>query len=528
MRSLVTMALLAATIGAGCGDRPASWSALPDGHAPLATRGALALVDSPAERVLMLPVEGDLDISPVAIPLGKNIPTDGAAVTADGARLVILSRGDTPRRNASDQGPRLHLIEGGTSPALTEVYDLPDALSGLTLDPAGRFAIVRASDSDESFVSDPNELSVIDLSRPPSASNPATLSLRSTGGSIARLDFTASLELATGNKRLLIVQSDRDVSVLDLAAPVGSQVSIKLTGGTDRLRPAGVAVSDGEPGKNDDARLAIRLETDPNVILVDLLPPDSDPAAKNAAFRPLPNIVGVGGTASDLAFLQTDGGLRLGALVPSQHKLSLIEPTTGIVTDLDLGRPFSRISVVTSDTKGAASDGDTALLWSTQEPSIALLSLGQSVGKPYRSVESLPLPEAIGEVLTVPAPFQTRRLLTSTSGQTFYVLDLADRSITPLQSTGARLSLSPGGQRAWAFRAGQDQLAAIDLGTGHPLNLTLDRSIASVFEINRRDGGTALLAFHEGGTGGLTILDAAAPSLLHERRHESLLLEALP
>jgi DNA-binding beta-propeller fold protein YncE len=528
MRRLAWLALLGAVVSPGCGDRPSAWDAVPDGSAPLATRGALALVDSNAHRVLMLPVEGDLDISPVAIPIGRNVAPGGAAVTTDGSRLVVLSRGDTPRRNASDQGPRLQLIDGGTSPTLTATYDLPDALSGLTLDPASRFAVVRASDADASFVTDPNELSVIDLSLPPSLSNPATLSLRSTGGKIERLDFTEPLELATGTKRLLIVQSDRDVSVLDLGAPVGSQIAIKLTGGTDQLRPAGVAVSDGEPGQNDDARLAIRLATDPNVVLVDLLPPGDDPAAKNAAFRPLPNVVGVGATVSDLAFLRTDGGLRVGALVPSQHKLSLIEPATGIVTDLDLGAIFTRLSVVTSDTPGAAGTGDTALLWSDISPTIAFLSLGQSVGKPYRSVEALPLPEPISEVLAVPAPFQSRRLLTSATGRNFYVLDLADRSITPLQSTGAQLFLSPSGQRAWAFQSGEDQLAAIDLATGHPQNLVLDRSIAGLFEVTRRDGGSALVAYHAGGTGGLTILDAAAPSLLHERRHESILLEALP
>ncbi|MCS6899809.1 MAG: hypothetical protein RMJ98_09205, partial [Myxococcales bacterium] len=331
----VAFAVILGGLAIGCGERDPVWDTFL-GDAPiLALRDAAVVVDGTAERALVLQAEADLTLSASSIPLGRNIPVGGAAVTTDQGRLVVLSRGDVPRRTAKDQGPALHVL-GGSPPTLQQRYALSDPLSSLTLDPLGRYAVVSASGGDTSFVSNPNELIITDLTRPPADNNPAALTLRSFGGRPQRLDFTPPLELPSGTQRLLVAQTDRDIAILDLADPTRFEITVRLTSGTTRLEPAGLAVSDGEPGKNDDARLAIRLARDPDVVLVDLLTPTDDAAASGAPFRPVPNIVGVGGVATDLAFVRTDGGLRLAALVPSTRSLVLIEPTTGTTSALSL------------------------------------------------------------------------------------------------------------------------------------------------------------------------------------------------
>jgi hypothetical protein len=511
-------------LAAGCGEREDVWDTSASGARILALKSAAVVVDGEAERVLVLQAEADLSLAASSVPVGKNIPPQGAAATPDQERLAVLCRGDVPRRTAKDQGPALFLL-GGAPPALQARYELSDPLSTLTMDPASRYAVVSASSDDSSFVSNPNELIIADLSRPPGAGNPVALTLRSFGGRPQRLDFTPPLELPSGTRRLLVAQTDRDVALLDLEDPSRSEITVRLTSGTTRLEPAGLAVSDGDPGNNSDARLAIRLARDPDVVIVDLLSPTGEAAASGAPFRPVPNIVGVGGVATDLAFVRTDGGLRLAAVVPSTQSIVLVEPATGTTASLPLSTAFNRITLVTAEAQTA---DETALLWSTSQNAIGFLSLGKTSGKPYKSVEELPLQEAIRAVLPVPAPFAHRKILVSASGSSFYVLDLLTRSLAPLASKGAQLSVAPDGRRAWAFNTGRKDLAAIDLESAHPQNLLLPYNVLGVADIERRDGGRALLAFHRVGGLSATLFDAAAPSLLTSREAAALSVEALP
>lgn len=524
-RSHLSLGALTALLGLACGEQAPVWTQPLPGDAPLlALQSAAVVIDATAERALVLQAEADLSLSTSSAPLGRNIPPSGVAVTPDRSQVVVLSRGDVPRRTPRDQGPALHLL-GGDPPAVQRRYELSDPLSTLTLDPASRYAVLSASSNDSSFVSNPNELIIADLTEAPSATNPISFTLRSFGGRPQRLDFTAPLELPTGPRRLLVAQTDRDIALLDLEDPTRSEITVRLTSGTTRLRPAGIAVSDGEPGNSQDARIAIRLAEDPDVVIVDLLAPTGDAAASNAPFRPVPNIVGVGGIASDLAFVRTDGGLRLAALVPSTRAVVLIDPATGTTSSLKLSLSFDRITLVTQEAQQA---DETALLWSTIEGAVGFLNLGKTTGKPYKSVEELPLAEPIGAVLPVPAPFAHRKILVSRSGTSFYVLDLLTRALAPLSASGAQLSVSPDGQRAWAFQPTRSDLAAIELDRVHPKNLLLPYRVAGVADITRRDGGRALIAFHRVGGLTATILDATAPSLFTSREQAALSLEELP
>ncbi len=294
-----------------------------------------------------------------------------------------------------------------------------------------------------------------------------------------------------------------------------------------KVTPAQVVVTDGDPERNDDARLAIRIAGDPSVILVDL--PSTPPGeAETSAhdFRPTPNVVLASGPPSDITFVNTDGGLRLAALVPSKSALSLIDPQTGIAADVALGAPFDRLSLVTGIVGGTASGADVALLWSRQSPFIGFVALGSTVGKPYKSVERLELEQPISEVIDVPKPNDRLKILAAADGRSFFVLDLLARTAAPILSSGYGLdvSLSPDGQRAWLFAPSQQNLASLDLVTLHPRNLALGGLLSQAFDVRRADGGRALIAVHPGGTVGLTVLDAQNPSLETAVQYHGVLL----
>lgn len=527
--SIVIAVAAAALAVAGCDSEPDVWDTLVESPVrALGLSGSVALIDPTAERVMMLAVEEDLTLAPTSIYIGPGFVA--AAKTPDDDRLLVLSRGVVPRLEAIDEGPTLRVLRGDTEPGLVATYPLSDPLSGLAVDPAGQLAVVHPDETDVAFVQNPNELSVVDLSRPPGAENPTPITLRSFGGRPQGFTFTDPLGLPGGTRRLLVVQTDRDVALLDLANLSIPEITIRLTSDATPRRPTGITVSDGAPDRDDDARIAVRTESEPEVIVVDLaaVPPE-DVGTTPQTFRALPNVVYVGGIPSDIAFVATDGGLRLAALVPSAQTLALIDPSTGSIDAIDVGAPFERISVVTDEVGATGTGSDVALLWSTSSPQVALAALGGAVGTPYRAIERLDLATPVAAVTSVAAPNQRLRVLTGTQGDEFVVLDLLARTASPLvASTGATLDASPDGQRAWLTSPDQAAIAQVDLTSLHPQNFALSHGAFAALDVNRRGGGRAVLAIHDIGAGSLTVLDALRPSLTTAREYAGVLLGDLP
>lgn len=530
MQKLWAVAALggAAIFAAACGERGEAWemNVANNPFVAFGLRGAAAIVDHPAERTLLLPAEGDLSLTPVSVPIGRGFAA--ARTTADLEKLVVLCRGDVPRRTADDQGPALYIMTGGTSPGSAGHYNLSDPMSGLEIDPLSEFAVVYPSADDTSFVTNPNELVLIKLNEPQAA--PIPISLRSFGGRPQGFTFTSTLNVPGGARRLLVVQTDRDVALVDLSAPEKPEITVKLTGGPEALEPSGLAVSDGDPGVDSDARVAIRVKDDPNVIVLDLLPvPESKADESPHTFLPVPNIVYVGGTPTDIAFARTDGGLRLAALVPSRNVLTLVDPATGIASDVELGAPFERISIVT-DIVGATTEGsDVALLWSTASPNVAFVELGVTIGKPYKSVERIELAQPVASVRDVPEPNNHLKILASSGGTNFVVLNLLARTAAPIvASVGGTVAIpSPDGTRAWMLAEYQSSIAQLDLASNHPRNVVLSYPVRNVFDIERKDGGRAVIALHALGTGAVTVLDAKSPSLQNSVEYLGILLGEL-
>lgn len=518
---------LCALFAGACAERGDLWSE-PVSTQPAVAKGltgAAAIVDYNAQRAILFPVESNLELSPVALGIGRSFAA--AEKTPDNDRLLVLCRGDVPRRSADDQGPALYVLEGGTQPKSGPTYPFSDPLSGLAVDPEAQFAVVFASADDISFVTNPNELVLVNLKESPSAKNPLPITLRSFGGRPQGFVFTPELELPGGKKRLLAVNTDRDVALVDLSAPEKPEITVKLTTGAEPLTPADLAVSDGEAGNENDARIAVRIAGDSNVIVMDLLPtPESKAGESPHAFLPVPNIVYVGGTPSDIAFVRTDGGLRLAALVPSAQKLSLVDPVTGVGADVELGAPFEKISIATDVVGTTDGGGDVALLWSTSSANVAFVALGTTVGKPYKSVERLALEQPVSSIVNLPSPNGHLKILRSVDGRGFVVLNLLARTASPLAvaASGTRIVPAPDGGRAWVLSPESSSIARLDLDSLHPKNILLSYVVGDVFDVQRRDGGRAVMALHTDGAMALSVLDAENPSLTNSIEYLGILL----
>lgn len=514
---------------AGCGGRPGVWE---DAPARARTQvvglaNAVALVDDVSHRAVMLLPREDQRLDRVALPVGKGVIRVEAS--PDRRRLFVLASGDVPRRSERDERPSLTVIDSSTSVPSSKRFELAAPRSGLAVDPKSRWiAVYAASDVTTTFVENPNELVLVDLEPPRGADAVVTTTLRSFGGRPKRLTFAPTLTLPEGPRRLLVVESDQDVTLLDLDhqhdAEPRPEITVRLTGGgtSKSLRPAAVAFHDGATDRDDDARIGVRLENDPSVITLELARSTEGPND----FVPKINLTDVGGVPSDLGFVATDGGIRLAALVPSRSSAVLVESETSMTTEVKLPAPYRRLSVITDLVH---SPTDVALLWnaSSSTSGVAFWALGKTAGQPYRSVEVLDLGASITNVLDVPPPRPELKVL-ETGARGLFVLDLAERTAAPLTTLGAaRVLIAPDAERMWAFQPGETLLSSVDLRRLHPMPLVVDRGVQSVHDVARADGGRSLVAIHEKGSYGATVFDARTPDTAYSRLYAGLLLEGL-
>jgi hypothetical protein len=521
---------------AACGDRPDAYDA--PIKSPLPSFGLesdVALVDDGAHRVVLLSPHSGQELDRTSLSVGKNVVRTDAS--PDGKRLFVLSAGDVVRKKDVDEKPSFSVIENGA----VRRYGLEAPHSGLSIDKEGRwvalFAAPTSSGAQATFVENPNEIVLVDLAAPvETAVTPRTI--RSFGGRPQRVSFTPVLNLPGGPRRLLVVETEQDVTLLDLdnltRTPQRPEITVRLTSGASAAvsSPAGVVFDDGDADKADDSRIGVRLVNSSNVVTLTLVPQAADaktddPAMVPNDFRPIVNLTDVGGAPGDVVFVRTDVGIRLAAIVPGNRQAVLVDPATSITTNVDLPDAYSKISLITDVVAGAAGT-DTALLYGPGGAhGVAFWSLGRATGQPYRSVEVVALSTSVDRVDDVPPPRPQLKVLSS-SANAFYVLDLVSRTASPLTTLAApSLVVARDGERLWAFQRGYSNLAQVLLSDLHPTPVPIDRPIDAVYDVARRDGGRALVAVDARGAGGATVLDAVVPDTAQSRSYYGLLLEGL-
>jgi hypothetical protein len=517
---------------AGCGGRPDAWSQPASAPQVVPLASSVALIDTPANRVVSLSVRNAAnDLAITRVPTGRDIVAADPA--PDGSALFVLTAGHRAALGdpLPDELPRLLVIpDVGGGAAAPESIDLglTDPLDGLAIDPEGKWAVVyAASKSGSALVTNPNDLVIVDLTSSPP--RPHHHTLHSFGGRPDGLIFTPALPLAGGDSQLLVVRSQQQLALVVLN-PAGisdtDEVTVFLADATATTSPAPEQVVVDAGGSGQDPQIGIRFTGDTSVMTLQL----GAPASGGGAFKTSVNVSDVGGVPSDIAFVRTDGGLRLAALVPGGARAMLVDPATSITTEVDLPAPYERISLVTRDTGGGATD--LALLWQGSRSTtagVAFWELGQAAGRPFRSIETVGVSGSVSDVLDVPRKDLPLKVLATSGANTFYVLDLGTRTAAPLITSQPRvvLTVSPVGQRVWTFAPGGEALASTDLTGEQVRTLRADTPIDAVFEIARTGAGAgrAVIALHAAGAVGATVYDADTPDDTKRRIYGALLEE---
>ena len=534
LRFVLLFAWAAGAPGLGCGGRSDVWSQPVGNVQAYGLAQAVVLLDPPAHRAVALGVNGKGALTETALPTGHQIVASTVGPNANAGHLYILTAGHRGGLGDTqpDEAPGLTIVDGTTTPATSRTIALDvltDPLDGLAIDPTEHWVVLyAASGTNAAFVTNPNQLVVVDLTA--AATPPRTIALHSFGSHPETLVFSPELMLPLGPSHLLIVQSADALSLLSLDDATKPEITVRLADATavTSPHPAQIVVDDGDPTKTDDARIGIRFDGQTDVMTLQL-----EPAAGPNGYSPTINLAEVGGVPSAIAYVRTDGGLRLAALVPGSSSAVLVDPVTTVTSQVSLPAGYGSLSLVTASTASAtaaAASADTALLWNAGAPQagVAFWELGQAAGKPFRSIETVGIDATVNGVEDVPGMNSALKVLSTASAGAFYVLDLDDRTATPLLTASADVSLvvSPIGARVWAFAAGGTSLASTDLATKSVRTLEVDTPVTAVFEIGPTTGTRTLVALHAGVEGvGATLFDAATPDDASRRIYGSLLTE---
>ncbi len=514
---LLVTSLALAFPSAGCGGRSAVWSSTPDASKAYGLTDAVVLADPAANRMVALAIDPKTGaLVETSLPTGHDVLT--TTVGPSGGKLYVLSGGHQSSLGDAqpDEPPRLTVVDGTTNPATKRDIDLSpplsDPLDGLAIDPTEHWAVLYSlQGASAAFVTNPNALVIVDLSTGGAAKPPQEVVLHSFGGHPESLIFPPLLGLPSGPTHLLVAQSDQDFTLLSLDDPTTPEITVRLADATavTSPHPTQVVFDDGDPAKTDDSRIGVSFEGLTTVMTLQL-----EPATDPNGYAPIINVTDVGGVPSAIAFVRTDGGLRLATLQPARNAAVLVDPVTTLTSTVTLPAGYQSLSLVTSSagtaTGAAATGPDVALLWNAKTTlgGVAFWELGQAAGQPFRSIETVGVDAVVNGVRDVPGVNSSLKVL-STQSSEFFVLDLSNRTATPLLSSlGVTLSVSPSGARVWAYQPGGLDLAATDLASGRVHTLRVDSPLTSLFEVAPRADGTSSLIVLQGQGGvGATVFE---------------------
>jgi hypothetical protein len=514
-------ALALGSLAAGaCGERDSSLERSIDlMDAPIALSGELVFIDR-NDRAFLLDVSGSelsAEAQVVALPHAPKLATRRNGKGK--GEVLVLTGGRRASDSEKAEPATLTAIEHNGS---VRKYTLGNPFDRMQQSEDGRYVFMFKSGSSERLLDNPNEIAIVDLSKPPRDKDAINLrTLRSFEDAPLSVVYSPPMSLLGETRRLAIVLSHSNVTLIDLDHLARRETTVQLSGINDKqVEPAQVAFDPVLP------KLYVRGAASNDVFVFNLsarpggtVDPDGSKEEHND-FRPSIDQLGVGALPSDMALYDSPNGTRLLVLSAESMQASIVSATA--VTDVPLDARAGQVLVFDAPSPRDRNSAPRALLYDGNGSTLQFLDLSDIEERGKRNLEVVDLPSPIVKLVAMPG--EQRVLVLHDEGVS--LVDLAGRTVSPLSSDRKLedAEFDAARHRLWVGPGGQSFVGWLDLETGDTHELLLDESISTLTPMFE-DGHVAIV--HPSSVGYVTLLDANKPTRESARSVRGFLIAGL-
>lgn len=471
---LATLASTAACVWDWEDDRSIKWDRERAVLGPIAMKTNVAYIDSGLDRVTLLDLSEDTTrITTKSI--GRR--AIHALPSNDRHKLFVITRGEEAIHHGEiDQPPKFWVIDTEAREAPPVAYEIGSPFDRVAVSPDNSIAIAyfsAAGPDSAGFFRNPNELAVIDLTQPPSDTNPTLKTIRSFGSVPEGISLSPPMTVpGTGAARTFaFILSSNNLTVLDVSNANRREISIRLDLGGPPVVPKEVVFAPNTASayvRSDNARDVLQ------VILEGATP--ATPEAND--YRPVLAELGAGGGPTDIAVYDDASGKRFVlAATPNTKEIVVIDADTAQFRSVPVADPIDRILLFPSDADGAGVP-HKALFASiaAKQKRVHVLDLDH-ITDPLSQVGLRPimLDQAVRDV--VPVPGRDLAMLVHDDNRTVLgLLDMDTESTSPMLGLGKLDSydFSPDGTHLIGATPSISRVGFVALDNLHPTDFRLD------------------------------------------------------
>ena len=465
MKKLLVLALLLA----GCweDERPLAWSRDRTVIGPLPLKSQVAYIDSALDRVTLVDLAADKPAITTA-KIGRRAVT--AAPSPDRHLLFVVTRGEEAIHHGEiDQPPMFWVVDTQNPKTPPIAYEIGSPFDRIAISPDNHVAIAyfsAAGPDAAGFFRNPNELAIIDLTQPPSDTNPTLKTIRSFGSVPEGIELSPPMTVPglLDARTFAFVLSQNNLTVLDTAHPTNPEISIRLDLGGDPVVPKEIVFAP------NTASAYVRSDNARDVLQV-LLQPDPSGGAND--YRPQLAELGAGGGPTDIAVYDDPTQRRyVLAATPNTAEVVVIDADTAQFRSIGITDPIDRILLFPSDAPHKALFASIG----AKLPRLWILDL-DNIQDPLTQAKlhEVDLDQPVRDV--VPVPGRDLAMVVHDDARTVLgLLDMTTESTSPLLGVGKLDSydFSPNGAYLIGATQTVDRVGFVALDNLHPTDFRLD------------------------------------------------------
>jgi hypothetical protein len=457
-------------------DRPVVWDRDRAVLGPIPLKTEVAYIDSALDRVTLVDLGG-------ATPElhAKHIGRRAihAAPSTDRHFLFVITRGEEAIKHGQiDEAPQFWVIDTQNIGVRPTAYTIGSPFDRIAVSPDNSIAIAyfsAAGPDNAGFFRNPNELAIIDLTKPPSETNPTLRNLRSFGSVPEGISLSPPMVVpgTEGERTFAFILSANNLTILDASHPARREISVRLDLGGPAVIPREVVFAPKSASayvRSDNARDVLQVTLEP-------IPQTGD----GNDFRPNLAELGAGGGPTDIAVYDDAKGKRyVLATTPNTGEIVVIDADTAQFRSIPVAEPLDRILLFPA---GGEAPRKALFAGIAQKlPRVHVLDL-EHIDDPLAptNLRKIALDKPVRDV--VPVPGRDLAMLVHDDARTVLgLLDMDTESTSPLLGVGKLDSydFSPNGSYLIGATPSVSRVGFIALDNLHPTDFRLDDPPARV------------------------------------------------